>query len=92
MNNWFSKGIITIGDILDGNGNFYTFERLKEIFRVKGTLLNYENVIQKIPNQWKNIINANRVLKYQNRYNITCNVFVAYLLKDKKVVEDFMTS
>ena len=29
---------------------------------------------------------------YQNRYNITCNVLVAYLLKDKKALEDFMTS
>ena len=92
MNNWYSKGIKTIGDILDDNGNFYTFDRLKEIYRVRDTFLNYENILQKIPNQWKNIINENRVFIYQNRYNITCNVFVAYLLKDKKAVEDFMTS
>ena len=32
----------------------------------------------------KNIINPNRVFIYLNRYNITCNVFVLYLLKDKK--------
>ena len=84
VNNWYSKGIKTIGDILDDNGNFYTFDRLKEIYRVRGTFLNYENILQKIPNQWKNIINENRVFIYQNRYNTTCNVFVAYLLKDKK--------
>ena len=30
------------------------------------------------------MIIANRVFIYQNRYNITCNVFVAHLLKDKK--------
>ena len=84
VNNWYSKGIKTIGDILDENGNFYTFDQLKELYRVRGTFLNYENILQKIPNQWKNIINANKVFIYQNRYNITCNVFVAHLLKDKK--------
>ena len=84
MNNWYSKGIKTIGAILDDNCIFYTFDRLKEIYRVRGTFLNYENILQKIPNQWENIKNENRVFIYQKRYNITCNVFVAYLLKDKK--------
>ena len=32
----------------------------------------------------ENIINANRVFIYHTRYEITCNVCVAYLLKDKK--------
>ena len=31
VNNWYSKGIKTLGDILDDNGNFYTFDQLKEI-------------------------------------------------------------
>ena len=84
VNNWYNKGIKTNGDILDDNGNFYTFDQLKEIYRVRGTFLSYENILQKIPNQWKNIIIANIVFIYQNRYNITCNVFVAHLLKDKK--------
>ena len=84
VKNWDNKGIKTIGDILDNNGNFYTFDTLKEIYGVRGTFLNYENILHKIPNQWKNLINENRVFIYQNRYNITCNVFVAYLLKDEK--------
>ena len=84
VKNWDNKGIKTIGDILDNNGIFYTFDTLKEIYGVRGTFLNYENILHKIPNQVKNIINEKRVFIYQNRYNITCNVFVAYLLKDKK--------
>ena len=84
VHNWDNRGIKTIGDLLDNNGNFYTFDRLKEINRVRGTFLNYENILRKIPNEWKSIINANRVFIYQNQYNITCNVFVAHLLKDKK--------
>ena len=46
--------------------------------------MNYEDILQRIPNQWKNALNENRVFIYQKRYNITCNVFVAYLLKSKK--------
>ena len=84
VHNWDNRGIKTIGDLLDNNGNSYTFDRLKEIYRVRGTFLNYENILRRIPNEWKNIINANRVFIYQNQYNITCNVFVAHLLKDKK--------
>ena len=36
---WDSKGIKTIGGILDKNGNFYTFDRLNEIYGVRGTFL-----------------------------------------------------
>ena len=38
----------------------------------------------KYQNQWKNIINANRVSIYQNRYGIACYVFVVSYLKHKK--------
>ena len=37
VNNWDSKRIKTIGDILDNNGNFNIFDRLKEIYSVRGT-------------------------------------------------------
>ena len=65
VKNWDNKVIKTIGDILDNNGNFYTFDTLKEIYGVRGTFLNYENILHKIPNQWKNLINENRVFIYQ---------------------------
>ena len=65
VKNWDNKGIKTIGDVLDNNGNFYTFDTLKEIYGVRGTFLNYENILHKIPNQWKNLINENRVFIYQ---------------------------
>ena len=39
------KGIKTIGYILDNKGNFYTFDALKEIYGVRGTFLNYENIL-----------------------------------------------
>ena len=49
MNIWDSKGITT-GDILENNSNFFTFDRLKEIYGVKGTFLNYDNILHKLPN------------------------------------------
>ena len=39
----------TIGDDLDNNGNFYTFDALKEIYGVRGTFSNYENILNKMP-------------------------------------------
>ena len=56
VKNWDNKEIKTIGDILDKNVNFYTFDALTEIYGVRDTFLNYENILHKIPNQWKNII------------------------------------
>ena len=50
MNIWDSKGIKTIRYLLNNNSNFYTFDRLKEIYGVRGTFLNYENILHKIPN------------------------------------------
>ena len=90
-----------MGDILDRNGTFYTFDTLKEIYGVRVFFLNYESkkkgkyqesiqsstTLEHFTQNTKsveNIINTNRVLIYQNRYYITCNVFVAYLLKDNK--------
>ena len=70
VKNWDSKGTKTIGDILGNNGNLFTFDTLKELYGVRCTFLKYQNFLHNIPNQWKNIINLNRVFIYQNRYNI----------------------
>ena len=39
VHNWDNSEIKTIGDLLDNTGNFYTFDRLKEIYRVRGPFL-----------------------------------------------------
>ena len=54
MNNLDSKETKAKGDTADINNNFYTFDRLEEIYGVRGTFLNYENILHKIPNEWKN--------------------------------------
>ena len=84
INNGFKKGIKQISDLLDINGNFYQFDVLKEIYGVNGTFLDYHSLIHKIPNYWKIMIINNRLVSFQAKYNVTCNIYVQYLLKEKK--------
>ena len=56
INNWFKKGIKQISDLLDINGNFYQFDVLKEMYGINGAFLDYQSLIHKIPNYWKNMI------------------------------------
>ena len=40
-------------DSIGVNGNIYTFEQLIEIYNLKGTFLDYQRLIKKIPRAWK---------------------------------------
>lgn len=84
INDWYNKGVRNINDILDENGNFYDFDILKERYGIRGTFLNYETLIHKIPNEWKTQIEVNNVIIFQNRYNVVSNIYVTYLTKEKK--------
>ena len=86
INNWFKKGIKQVSDLLDIDGNMYQFDALKETY---GTFLDYQSLIRKIPNNWKNIIINNRQVCIQTKYNVTCNIYVKYLLKDKRGCRTF---
>ena len=50
------KGIKQIADLLDINGNLYQFDVLQEIYGINGTILDYQPLIRKIPNQCENMI------------------------------------
>ena len=84
IKDWFQKGITTIYDLIDRNGNWYDFERLKEAYGIKGTFLNYLNVLNSIPNSWKDVINENKVYSILNKTNVKCNVYVNFVIKNKK--------
>ena len=62
----------------------YQFDALKETYSINGTFLDYQSLIRKIPNNWKNIIINNRQVCIQTKYNVTCNIYVKYLLKGKR--------
>ena len=82
--NWHEKGIRVVFDIIGQNGEFYTFEQLKTMYNINGTFLDYQYLLNKIPRSWITQINDNRVFIFENKINVTCNVFVKKLMKAKK--------
>ena len=52
----------------------YQFDVLKEIYGIHGTFLDY---------QLLNMIINNRLVCSQTKCNVTCNIYVQYLLKEK---------
>lgn len=84
IKNWFEKGIRRISDLLDQNGNFYTFEMFKALYDVAGTFLDYRRLIAKIPEQWKVNIRDNRIVHRINLFNVNCSLYTQFLIKDKK--------
>ena len=84
IKNWFERGIRSIIDFYNLNGELYTFDEFRELYNVQGTFLDYQSVIRKIPNEWKVTIDNHKNEYINIRYNVTCNTYVSTLLKDKK--------
>ena len=62
---WYSKGILKIGDVIDENNNFLSFESLKRKYAIDINLVNYYGIISAISRQWKQALKQTR--------NETCN-------------------
>ena len=73
-----------MSDLLDEQGNIYDFEIFKTRFGLRGTFLDFQSLIRKIPNRWKTTLNNNTNICIINRFNVKCNVYVKLVLKDKK--------
>ena len=43
--NWYEKGIRNIVDPINDNGVFYDFNQFKTLFNVRGTILDFQGVI-----------------------------------------------
>lgn len=84
IKDWYNKGIRQISDLIDEQGNIYSFDVLKDIFNLRGTFLDFQLLIRKIPNEWKTLLNDNKIVCVLNRYNVNCNVYVQQLIKEKK--------
>lgn len=81
---WYDKGIRNVIDLLNENGRFYEFEEFKQVYNIGGTFLDFQFVLRKIPNSWKNEININRARCEAIKYDCQCNIYIKYLIKDKK--------
>lgn len=81
---WYKKGIISVYDLIDNNGNFYEFQSLKKLYDIRGTFLDYQRVINSIPNDWKTMINDNKIYAKENKSNVRCNAYMSTIMKAKK--------
>ena len=57
---------------------------MKIKYNLRGTYLDFQAFIRRIPEVWKNEINYNRLVCILSKHDVRCNVYVKYLLKDKK--------
>ena len=57
---------------------------LKSKYAIKGTFLDYHSLINNIPQSWKTQINETRIFILENKLNVTCNIYVKELIKNKK--------
>ena len=84
IKNWYEKGIRNIVDLVNENGVFYDFNQFKTLFNVRGTILDFQGVINRIPQVWKNLLNNNIQTCIDMKYNVICSKHVKLILKDKK--------
>ena len=57
---------------------------LKNAYDIRGTFLNFQAIINRIPNDWKNKINNNKEICRDFKYNIVQANPINILLRDKK--------
>ena len=90
IKNWYEKGIKNIVDLVNENGVFYDFNQFKTLFNVRGTILDFQGVINRIPQVWKNLLNNNIQTCIDMKYNVICSKHVKLILKDKKGCKKIM--
>ena len=84
IKDWYNKGLKHVSDLIDEHGNFYEFDVIKTRNNLRGTFLDFQSLLRKIPNEWKTILKNNKVSCILNRYNVTCSTYVQQLIADKK--------
>ena len=56
MYNWAKQGLLIIKDILTEDGTFFKFSDLKQLFKIKGTYLDYIRLQKNLPKAWRDQI------------------------------------
>ena len=51
---------------------------------VRGTFLDYEYVMNRIPNEWKTKIHDNEMFSIENKLNVTGNIYLSFITNSKK--------
>ena len=54
------------------------------MYNVNGSFLDNQYILNKIPKPWRTQINDNHVFIFENKINVTCNVFVKKAYESRK--------
>ena len=84
IRDWYNKGLRHVSDLIDENGIFYEFEDIKNHYNVRGTFLDFQSLLRKIPNEWRTVLEDNKVTCILNKYNVRCSIYMQQLMADKK--------
>ena len=63
---WVEKGVISIKDLLNENGNWLTHVEFEKLFNLKSAIMTHNSIISAIPRLWKMYIKRNFVEKDVN--------------------------
>ena len=86
INEWYNRGIRNVIDLIDEDGLFYEFQRLREIYGIHGTYLDYMymQLINRTPRPWRDKINENSMKIASYKYSVQINCFVFNLLRNRQ--------
>ena len=59
INEWFNKGIRNVMNLIDEDGSMYEFQKLKDVYEIHGTYLEYLHLTNRMPILWRDMINEN---------------------------------
>ena len=77
-NEWYIKGIRNVMDLIDEDGSMYDFQKLKDVYEIHGTYLDYLHLINGIQRIWTEMINENSTKKMPH-ISIMCKLTVTFL-------------
>lgn len=49
IKHWYERGVKNISDLINMDGQLYTFGNFKETYNIRGTFLDYRFTLNKIP-------------------------------------------
>ena len=53
IRSWKRRGLVNINDLLGEDGNIASFDEIKRKFRIEGTMLDYQGLVESLPQEWK---------------------------------------
>ena len=66
LKKWIKNGVFFSNDLVDENGNLYSFHDFIRIFRINTNFLEFCGILNALPQAWKNILNSQNSKKLES--------------------------